>query len=88
MFQHQFVKAGFTEMKRANLLLVHVLHTDLDGASVGFELFYLGELHDCLAYVAKALGCEVRAGNVLDIRAEVDTRVLLGVAICSCGEND
>ena len=51
--------AEFSGMKRANLLLVHVLHTDLNGTPVGLELLDLGELHDCLADVAKALGCEV-----------------------------
>lgn len=59
-------------MKRASLLLVHVLHADLDGASVGFELLDLGKLHDCLANVAQTLGCEVGAGDVLDVGAEVD----------------
>jgi hypothetical protein len=46
-------------MKRATLLLVHVLHADLDGASVGLELLHLGELHDCLANVAQTFGCKV-----------------------------
>ena len=46
-------------MKRANLFLVHVLHADLDSASVGLELLDLGELHDCLADIAQTFGCEI-----------------------------
>lgn len=59
-------------MERASLLLVHVLHANFNGASVGLELLDLGELHDCLANVAQTLGCKVGAGDVLDVGAEVD----------------
>jgi hypothetical protein len=61
-----------------------VLNTNLDSASVGLELFNLGELHYGRANIAQTLSCEVCTGDVLDVRAEVDTRVLLGVAVGCC----
>jgi hypothetical protein len=81
------IRTSFSGIKQATLLLIHVLHADLDGASVGLELLHLGELHDCRANVAQTFGCEVCASDVLDVGAEVDTRVLLGVTVGGCEGN-
>lgn len=60
----------------------HVLQTNGHGASVSLKLLNLGELHDGLAHVLQSLGSQVTAGNVLDIRTQVHTGVLLCVAVC------
>jgi hypothetical protein len=51
---------------------------------VSFEFLDLGELLDSPADVLEALSREVGARDVLDERAEVDTRVLLCVTVCGC----
>jgi len=65
-------------------LLVHVLDTNLNGPPVSLQLLHLGELHDSGSDVLEALGGEVGAGDVLQVGAEVDARVLLGKAIRRC----
>lgn len=60
-----------------------MLDTDLDSAAVSLELLDGGQAHDCVAHIAQALGREVGAGDVFDVGAEVDARVLLGVAVGS-----
>jgi hypothetical protein len=59
-----------------------VRQPDADRPPVGFEFLDLSQLHHGLAHVAEALGGEVRASDVLDEGCEVDTRVLLGIAVC------
>ena len=55
-----------------------------DCAAVSFELFYACELHDRSTDVLKTLLCKVGAGDVLDVRAQVDSRVLLRVSVGGC----
>lgn len=64
------------------LLSVHVLDANLYRSSVSFQLLDLGQLHDCSANVAEALGGEIGAGDVLLEGSEVNARVLLGEAVC------
>lgn len=47
------------------LLPIHVLDANLHRSPVSFQLLDLGQLHDCSAHVAKTLGCQVGAGDVL-----------------------
>lgn len=61
-----------------------MLNANANCPSVGLKLLHLGQLHYGAAHVPQALRRQVRAGNVLDEGAEVDTRVLLGVPICCC----
>ena len=63
--------------------LAHVLKTDADRPPVSLKLLNLGQLHNSLANVLETLGGQVGAGDVLDERGEVDTRVLLGAAVGS-----
>jgi hypothetical protein len=67
-------------------LLNHSSYTQAqaDCAAVSFELFYARELHDRSTDVFKTLLCEVGAGDVLDVRAQVDSRVLLRVSVGGC----
>lgn len=57
-----------------------------DGPPVRFQLFYASEFHYRGTYVLQAFVAEIRARNVLDVGAEVDAGVLLGVAkgCCQC----
>lgn len=54
---------------------------DANGPLVRLELLDARERHDGAADVAEALGGEVGARDVLYEGAEVDARVLLGVAV-------
>ena len=60
---------------------VHVVHPDAHSPPVSLELFDLGKLHHRLSDIAEPLSRQVRARNVLDEGGEVDTRILLGIAI-------
>jgi hypothetical protein len=51
---------------------------------MGFQLLDTRELHDRVTNVLQTLLGEVGAGDVLDIRAKVDTRILLSVSECCC----
>lgn len=66
----------------ACLVAIHVLDPNLNGSSVSLELFYLGQLHNSFANVSEALCREVGARDVFHEGAEVDTRILLGKAVC------
>ena len=60
--------------------------TDADGTLVRLQAFDTGEGLDRLGETEQAIGGEVRASDVLQEGAKVDTRVLLGVAVCSWKE--
>lgn len=65
-------------------LPIHMFDTDANSPPVSFKLLHLGQLHDRFTHIPQAFGGQVRAGDVLDERAQVDTRVLLGVAVRCC----
>lgn len=67
----------------SSLLSVQVVDSDLYRPPVSLELLDLGQLHDSAADIPQALGCQVRASDVLLERAQVNARVLLGKAIGS-----
>jgi hypothetical protein len=48
------------------LLLIHVVYPDTYRPSVSLKLFDLGELHNSIAHVSQTLGCQIRAGDMLD----------------------
>lgn len=65
------------------LILLHVGNTDADGTLVRLQALHSGEGLNRLGETKQAISGQVRAGNVLQEGAEVDTRVLLGVAVGS-----
>lgn len=66
------------------LRTVHVVDANAHSPPVSFQLLDLGELHDGLSHIPQPLRRQVRARDVLDERAQVDARVLLRIAVCSC----
>lgn len=58
-------------------------NTDADGTLVRLQTFNSGEGLNRLGETEQAIGGQVRAGDVLQEGAKVDTRVLLGVAVGS-----
>lgn len=54
--------------------------------AVSLQLFDARELHDRRANVLESFSGEMSTGNVLDVGAQVDTGVLLRVAICCCAD--
>lgn len=64
-------------------LLVQELETNLYSTSVSLQLLYLGQLHNGGADVAQSFAGQVGAGDVLEVRAQIDSRILLGKSICS-----
>lgn len=51
---------------------------------MSLQLLNLSELHNRRTDVFQTLGGQVRRSDVLDIRRQVDARVLLSVAVGSC----
>lgn len=64
--------------------LVHPLQPNPNCPSVRLQLLNLCQLHNRPAHIPQTLGRQIGAGNVLDVRPQVHTRVLLGIAICCC----
>lgn len=62
-------------------LLLHRRNADAHSPLVRIQSLYRSKRFHRLGQAEKTLSSEVRAGDVLKERAEVDTRVLLGVAI-------
>lgn len=59
----------------------HLCNADADSPLVGVQALYRGQGLDSLCQTQQAVGSQVGAGNVLEVGAQIDTRVLLGVAI-------
>ena len=55
---------------------------------MSLQLLDLGQLHDGLANVSETLGRQVGRGNVLDVRTQVDARVLFCVTVGGCLKDD
>lgn len=51
---------------------------------MSLQLLDFGQLHDRTADIPQALRGQVGAGDVLEVRGEVDARVLLRVAVRRC----
>lgn len=62
-------------------LLLHRRNADAHSPLVRIQSLDCSKRFHRLGQPAKTLSSEVRAGDVLKERAEVDTRVLLGVAV-------
>jgi hypothetical protein len=54
--------------------------------AMSLKLFDARELHNGRANVLEPFSGEMSAGDVLDVRSQIDTRVLLRVAICCCAD--
>ena len=61
-----------------------MVQPNLNGPSVGLELFDLGKLHDSATNILQTLSSKLRACDVLEEGAQVDTGVLLGVTVRCC----
>lgn len=66
---------------RSNLILIHILNPNLNRPSMSLQFLHFSQLHDRTADISKTLRCQIRAGDVLGERAEVDAGVLLCVAV-------
>ena len=51
-----------------------------DGTAMCLEFFHTGKLHNCGADVDKTFSGKIGAGDVFDVRTQVDARVLLCVS--------
>ena len=69
---------------KKNQLLFHRCNANADGALVSVQSFNRRQGLDCLGQTKQTFRCQVRAGDVLEEGAKVDSRVLLGVAVGCC----
>jgi hypothetical protein len=65
-----------------HLLLLHGSHADAYSPLVGVQALNSCERFYRFGETEQPVCCKVRAGDVLEEGAKVDTRVLLGVAVC------
>lgn len=73
-------------MKRKLDLWIYLCYTQTqaDRATVSLQLFHACKLHNCSTDVLETLLRQIGAGDVLDVGAQVDTRVLLSVSVGGC----
>lgn len=59
----------------------HMCNANTHGSLVRLQTFDAGQLLDSPSQAIQSFSCEVGAGDVFEERAQVDTRVLFGVAV-------
>lgn len=64
--------------------LIHIIQPDTNRPAMSLQLLHLRQLHHRPAHIHQAFHGEIRAGDVLGERSEVDARVLLRIAIGCC----
>ena len=77
----------------------HLIQPNTHGPAMCLQLLHLGKLHHGTADIPQPLLGKLRAGDVLDVRGQVDARVLsciavggkgvvdAGAVICECGQS-